>query len=189
MRIVANLVAFQLGWFACVLGGAHGLPWFGVALAAVIVGSHLWFAAQPAVEAKLLFAVAGIGSLWDGLLVGTGLLAYPSGMLAAWLPPVWMMALWLLFAMTLNVALRWLRGRWLVAASLGAFGGPLAFYTGAQLGGVTFAEPTLALAVIGAGWLLLTPLFVWLAARLDGQAPVQDAPVTPIRSPEVKRHV
>jgi len=189
MRIVANLIAFQLGWFACVLGGAHGLPWLGVAFAAVIVGSHLWLAARPLVEAQLLFAVAGIGSLWDGLLVGMGLLEYPSGMLVAWLPPIWMMALWLLFATTLNVALRWLRGRWPLAAMLGAVGGPLAFYTGAQLGGVTFADPPLALAVIGLGWFLLTPLFVWIAMRLDGQTVAERAPVTAARSAGARHHV
>jgi hypothetical protein len=29
MRLLVNFVAFQLGWFACVLGAAQGLPWLG----------------------------------------------------------------------------------------------------------------------------------------------------------------
>ena len=32
MPMFANFLAFQIGWFACVLGGAHDLPWVGTAL-------------------------------------------------------------------------------------------------------------------------------------------------------------
>ena len=187
MRFVINLVAFQLGWLACVLAGAHEMPWLGVGLASVIVALHLRLATRPAIELWLLLAVAGIGSLWDGLLVGLGLVAYPSGMVAAWLPPIWMMALWLVFATTLNVALRWLRGRWVLAALLGAVGGPFAFYTGSQLGGVVFVDIAAALPIIGAGWLVMTPLFVWLAERLDGQATVEHSTTVPTMLVEADR--
>lgn len=169
MRTLVNFVAFQLGWLGTVLGGAHQRPWLGVGLVAVIAAAHLRLAARPAVEARLLLAAAAIGTLWDGLLVSTGLLVYPSGLIVPWLPPVWIIALWVLFATLLNLSLRWLRGRWALAAICGALGGPLAFYGGARLGGVAFADPLVALALIGAGWAVLTPLLVWLAARFDGQ--------------------
>ncbi len=31
VTLVVNVALFQAGWFACVLGAAHGLPWIGVA--------------------------------------------------------------------------------------------------------------------------------------------------------------
>ena len=34
MNILANAIAFQLGWFACVLGGANQMPWLGTLVAA-----------------------------------------------------------------------------------------------------------------------------------------------------------
>lgn len=188
MRIFVNLVAFQLGWLACVLAGAHRLPWLGVAFALVIIALHLRLATRPGIELRLLLVVAGLGSLWDGLLVGSGLLAYPSGMVAAWLPPIWMMTLWLVFATTLNVALRWLRGRWVLAALFGAVGGPVAFYTGSQLGGVVFVDIAAALPIIGAGWLVMTPIFVWLGERLDGQAAVDPPTTVPTMLAKADRH-
>ncbi len=166
MRVIVNLVAFQVGWLACVLGGAHHLPWAGVGLTLLIVAIHLKLTERPAREARLLLAAAAIGVVWDGLLVASGLLTYPSGMILPWLPPVWIVALWVLFATMLNVTLRWLHGRWILAALFGAVGGPMAFYAGSRLGGVAFGETLMALAVIAAGWSVLTPLLVWLARRL-----------------------
>jgi hypothetical protein len=167
MRVLINFVAYQIAWFACVLGGAHDLPWVGVAVTAVAVAIHLALVPSPARDALLILAVAAIGALWDGLLAGFGLLEYPSGMILPWLAPVWIIAMWAGFATLLHVALRWLLPyRWL-AALLGAVGGPLAYYAGMRLGAVNFPDPVAALAVLAAGWSVLMPLGCWLALKLD----------------------
>ena len=82
-----------------------------------------------------------------------------------------MIALWPAFATTLNVSLRLLHRRIAMAGLLGAIAAPIAYYAGARLGAVEFVDPSAALLAIGAGWLVITPLLVWLAARLDGYAP------------------
>lgn len=175
MRLVVNVVAFQAAWLACVLGGAHGLPWTGVTVAALAAALHLTLAARPAREA-LLLAVAGcLGAWWDGFLAGAGWLVYPSGTFAQWIAPTWIIALWVAFATTLNVSLRWLRNRWYLAMGLGAVSGPLAFSAGAALGGVTFPDTFVAMAVLAAGWSFFMPVLVALAMRLDGFAPVPDS--------------
>jgi hypothetical protein len=76
--------------------------------------------------------------------------------------------MWVLFASTLNVSLRWLRGRWLTAAVLGAAAGPLAYYAGAQLGGVVISDPLFAMAALAVGWASFMPLLIKLSTRLDG---------------------
>jgi hypothetical protein len=97
-----------------------------------------------------------------------GFLDYPSGMLFPWIAPVWIIAMWMAFATTLNVALSWLKGRWTLAVVLGAIGGPLAFYGGHTLGGVVFPDTFVAMAVLAGGWSFLMPLSAWLAQRFDG---------------------
>ncbi len=184
MPIVANIVAFQFGWLACVLGAAWGLPWLGASLAAVIVAWHLTRATQPMREATLVLAAAGIGALWDSLLLALGWVEFPNGMLLAGTAPYWMVALWMLFATTLNVSLSWLKRRLLIAALFGAVGGPLAYYGGAKLGAMVFVEPATALVALAVGWALLTPLLLQLARRYNGFAMV---PRTDLQ-PEV-RHV
>ncbi len=168
MRILVNFLLFQIGWFACVLGGAHGLPWLGPVVVAAAVAWHLAQAADPPAEGLLLVAAGLIGILFDSALVAAGWLAYPSGQVHPGLAPYWMVAIWVLFATTLNLSLGWLRGRPLLAAMLGGVAGPLAYYGGAQLGGVAFVAPGPGLLALAAGWALLLPLLLWLAARLDG---------------------
>ncbi len=166
-RILVNLIAFQIAWFASVLGGANDLPWLGVIVTTAVVALHLYQTARPAPEAVMVLTIGIIGTLWDSLLVRFGFLAYPSGMLAPWLAPVWIIAMWVAFATTLNVSLAWLRGRWYLACALGALGGPLAYYAGEKLGGVIFPDALVALAVLAAGWFFLMPVSAWIAGRLD----------------------
>ncbi|MGD2062094.1 MAG: DUF2878 domain-containing protein [Nitrospirota bacterium] len=174
LRVLANVLAFQAGWFACVLGGAYQRPWLGTAAAAVIVAAHLAGAGARAREATLVGLVALIGFAWDSALVAVGWFHYASGTIVDGGAPAWILALWALFATTLNVSLRWLRGRPLLAAALGAVGGPLAFYTGARLGAVTLSDPAIALCAQGAGWAALLPILSILAQRLDGIDPPLD---------------
>ena len=122
-----NFLLFQLGWFGCVLSGAAGLPWLGAMLATAIIAWHLLRAPDPGAELKLIGAAVAIGAVWDSLLVWQGWLAYPSGMVLPFAAPYWIVIMWALFATTLNVSLRWLKGRWLHAFLFGAIGGPLAY--------------------------------------------------------------
>jgi hypothetical protein len=171
MPLLANIILFQVGWFACVLGAARGLAWAGSLAALAICGVHLALARRPRSEAALLLIVVAIGFAWDSGIAALGLVHFADG--GPWnnFAPYWMAALWLVFATTLNVSLRWLRGRVGLAAVLGALGGPLAYYAGARLGALEFSDPAAGLAVQAAGWALLMPLLTRLAVRFDGVAP------------------
>lgn len=168
--VLINFAIFQLCWFACVLSGAAALPAIGVGVVAVAVVYHLGQARRPLREAVLLMIAGLIGAAWDGQLAGYGWLIYPSGEFAHWIAPSWIIAMWVSFATTLNVSLRWLRGRPEAAVLFGAIGGPLAFYAGQRLGGVQFSDTLVAMAALSAGWALITPMLVSLATRLDGYA-------------------
>jgi len=168
--MLANLVLTQIGWFACVLGAARGLPWLGTGFALAVVGWHLWRAPRGGVEAKLVLAAMAVGSTFDAAMQASGSLAFVNGHWLASLGPHWMTALWALFGMTLNVTLRWLKGRWLLCALLGAVAGPLSFVGGAKLGAATLVDPTLALGLLAIGWAAMLPLLVRLGMRWDGVA-------------------
>lgn len=184
MPKLANFLAFQLGWFACVLGAAYDRPWAGTAIALAVVGWHLTRAPRPHAELVLVLIAAAIGVLWDSALVALGWIDYPNGMLIDGTAPHWMVALWMLFATTLNVSLAWLKRSLWLAAGFGALGGPLAYLAGGKLGALAFVEPAAALAALAVGWALLTPLLIVIARRYDGFV----IPHDPHLHPEV-RHV
>lgn len=171
MQLLANLIVFQCGWFACVLAAAHDYPWLGTAAAMLIVGWHLYRLPRPATGLALILLCGLLGLVLDSLPVALGLLHYHSGMLISDLAPNWIIAMWLLFATLPNISLRWLRGHMALAAGLGAVGGPLAYYAGIRLGAASFTEPAWqALLLLAANWAIAMPLIMALASRFDGTA-------------------
>jgi len=171
-HVLLNYGLFQAGWFACVWGAASGRPWLGPMVVLIAALAHLAVSARPGREAVLLALCAAIGLIFDSLLLATGWVAYPNG---AWWPglaPYWMIAMWVLFGTTLNVSMRWLRGRaWLIFA-FGLIGGPASYLAGEALGAMDLLRPTAALLALAAGWGVTLPLLFSLAARLDGWAAV-----------------
>jgi len=167
-RILVNAVAFQAGWFACVLSAARGWPWAGAGVAVAIVGLHLLRAARPLEELKLVGIALSIGVVWDSALASLGSLRFTSGVLVDGIAPPWILAMWALFATTLNVSLAWLKCRAVVAAILGAVAGPLSYWAGARLGAVEILARVPALLALAIGWAVITPLLAAAARRFDG---------------------
>lgn len=177
MNLAVNFVAFQLGWFACVLGAANGLPWAGPLVVLAVVALHLARVRRPLPELRLVALAMALGLLVDSLLLATGWLSYPAGLWlpgpwGAYLAPYWIVAMWALFATTLNVSMGWLRGRPLLAVLMGGIGGPLSYLAGEKLGGIELTAPAAALSALAFAWAVAMPLLMRAAVRLDG---VRDA--------------
>ena len=167
-RTLLNIACFQLGWFACVLGAAQSMPWIGPLVAVPVIALHLYQADNSRLEIVLMLIAAFVGSLFDQSLLSLGLIKFTSGSMHGYLLPLWMVTLWLLFATTLNVSLRWMRGRPVVAVLFGVVGGPLAYMGGVKLGAMQFLQPTPLLIALAIGWGIFMPALLWLSTRLDG---------------------
>lgn len=168
---LCNILLFQIGWFACVLSGAGQRPWIGALIALGVMAIHLSRAPAAEAEFKLVMIALVIGAVWDSMLVWLNWLHYSSGILIPHTAPYWIVLMWGLFATLLNVSLRWLRGRWLIAALAGSIGGPLAYYGGYRLGALEFGNQNAALTALAVGWAVITPLLMALSTRFDGFAP------------------
>jgi hypothetical protein len=167
-RILSNMLIYQTVWLACVLGAAHGMPALGSMAALLAVAWHLSQTESPLTELTLVLLTGLAGGVWDSLLVVFGLIHYPTGTILPWLAPSWIISLWLAFATTFNVCLRWLHGRFWLASLFGLLGGPLAWSAGAGLGALELVNPLTALIALGLGWALLMPGLIRLAMRFDG---------------------
>ena len=76
----------------------------------------------------------------------------------------------MLFATTLNVSMRWLRGRPALAAAFGAIGGPMAYFAGQKLGGIELVNPLAAFIALGVGWAVMMPTLMRLSETFDGMS-------------------
>jgi hypothetical protein len=167
---IRNLVLFKLGWVACVMLAAAGQPVMATLVVAAVVVAHLATVPVKSKESMLLVSAALIGMTWESLLVKFGIVSYSGYADAAALAPHWIVAMWVLFATTINHGLRWIKRSWIVASAAGLIGGPLAFFSGAQLGAVEFGNTALALAAIGAGWAVLLPTLALVADTIIDSA-------------------
>jgi uncharacterized protein DUF2878 len=167
--IILNFILFQLGWFACVLGGAYGYPLLGSLVALSIITYHCYRAADAIKEARLLLLALIVGLVFESIIASQGLAHYSNGQLFDFMAPVWMILMWPLFATTLNLSMRWMKGLApILVALLGAVSAPLAYYAGNRLGAVSYEDITLSLAVIAAAWAVLLPALVVMSLKLDG---------------------
>lgn len=162
----------QIGWFVCVLSAARDVSWIGVAFVAILLVCHLRYAVLPAREGRLVASVVLAAALWETALVRAGFVIYPHGTVWPGIVPPWLLGLWALFAIQLNVLFRWLRGRPWLAATLGAVAGPLSFRAGVALGAARFPEEQTSMVVLAVGWALWMPALVWMAKRNDGIHPL-----------------
>ena len=178
-RTLINFIVFQVGWFSCVLSAAYGYPWIGLLVVGVIVVSHLLSADKRAHEMQLLALAVVLGLIFDSLLVSSGWVRYPSGMVLQGFAPYWILAMWALFATTLNLSMGWLKSSLLLASFMGAVFGPLSYLAGQRLGAielVSFNSSMIALAFI---WAIVMPILMYAANRFDGAS--EFIPVVPLQ--------
>ncbi len=164
-----NFICFQLAWFACVLGAAHGIPWLGVAVTALILAWHFYVSTANLKELKLILIIVLMGGIFDQGMLTSQLIQYQN---TGWgelnsVVPVWILALWAGFASSLNVSLRWMRNKIFIAILFGLVGAPLAYICAQKLGAVV-VNGTTSIVILGIGWGVLMPIFLKLSERFDG---------------------
>ncbi len=160
-----NALLFQAGWFAAVLGAAHGRAEAGTAAVGIVLLVQLAFSDDRPGDLKLIAAAAILGFLFDSALVAFGVVVPRTQLFPRPLSPPWMIVLWPNFAATLNGSLVWLEGRNLPSAAFGAIGGPLAYYGGARLGATESLPTPAGLLVLAVGWGIATPLLFRLSGH------------------------
>ena len=171
MNLLINVAAFKLGWISSVVGGAQQIPWLGPVVVFAAVALHLSRAQRPSSELVLILSCGLIGAVFDSVLVAASWVTFPSGMFSELMAPYWIVTMWMLFGTTINLSMRWMRGRPLLASAFGFVGGPLAYLGGHKIGGIQFVDQPAAIAMLAIGWAVMMPLLMRLGERLDGVTP------------------
>jgi hypothetical protein len=142
--VIGNAVGYQGVWLVSVYAAGRGLPWPGLIAAVGFAGWQLAVSRERASDLRLLPVAALLGVLIDGTLTRSGAMSFAAT--APALPvggaPLWILGLWCAFCLTLNHSLGWLRDQPVLAALLGAVGGPLSYLAAHRMAGaVTLAAP------------------------------------------------
>lgn len=167
---IVNAILFQIVWIACVGGGGAGLWWLGPLAVLAFFWWQVSISSFRHSDLSMVLVAAPLGMAVDTLLIASGLLKYPTpGPWGPGVAPIWIVALWLGFVLTLNHSLAWLKGKPVLALVVGGVAGPFSYWFGATTWrAVDFSAPVIV--VLGAlmlVWAVVTPALVFLADRFD----------------------
>lgn len=176
LNAIVNFLGFQSVWFLSLFGAGTGRAWLG---AAGLVAFTVWhFRAMPNPRAELVIVLVScaLGFLVDTAFIQARLLSYAEPFPFAAVAPYWILGLWVNFALTLNGSLSWLQGRYLLAAVLGAVGGPLAYRAGVGLGAAELrASGEVVYGALALVWALAVPLLLLATAMANRRWPPSPA--------------
>ena len=167
-----NYALYQIGWFACVLGGASQRPWTGCLIALILVGVHLSLSVERSLEVRLVVLATAVGAVVEAIQIAAGTYGFTSGTVSDALAPPWLLAMWAQFATTFRFSLRSVIMRPVPAVLFGAAGGPLAFLAGERLGAVTLLPPLASgLFRLSLSWAIALVVFSAVVRRVTGPRP------------------
>jgi hypothetical protein len=169
MNFWINLLGFQLVWMVTVGGAARGLWWAGLPVLAVFALWQWRVSRVPKSDMKLVAIAAVLGFAIDSAFAAAQWLHYQSPLPWATLAPVWILVLWVAFALTLNHSMQFLRGKMLWAVLFGAAGGPIAYLIADHVwGAVRIEQPGWpVLVALAIAWAVVTPALVECGRRLS----------------------
>ena len=161
-KTLINLALFQVGWLVCVLGGDV----YAILFTLLALLLHQWLILDNQREWKLICVIVFCGCLWDVAMAQFGVIRFADAMLVG--IPLWLVCLWLLFAMTFMHSLLWLRRYLWLAVPMAAVFGPASYWFGANLTEAELRLPVIeSLAIMAAGWALLFPCGIYYAAKIN----------------------
>jgi hypothetical protein len=162
---IINAIGFQAAWWLCVLSVPAGMDIPAVIVCAFLMGLHLWTTDEPLKDVRLAVRVLGLGVVLDSLLQAFSIIQF-HGWSFGHLSPLWLWALWILLALTLNASLAFLKKcTWWLCGLIGLISGPASYLGGAALGAATLDRSPLHLAVLALMWAFALPAMVWMARQ------------------------
>jgi hypothetical protein len=169
MKPLLNAILFQIVWFACLLAGDV----WALVVTALYLFLHDRYFMHTRREWRLLCVFLILGVVVDGTLFQLGIfsanvenVSQSDRLDLIYLPPIWLLCLWVSVATLFAHSLAFLRSRYVLSALMGSIGPTLSYFAGAKLAGINLAEPIwLSLAIVSAAWALVIPLGVWFSRK------------------------
>ena len=168
IKNIINIIGFNIGWWACVLGAANDLAYLGPVVMILFLIVHHYLFVSDIQEIYLVLIIGAIGTITDSLLFLSGSFiyagAYSNEILIA---PMWITAMWMGFSATVNHSMSWLKDKWLIMVICGIVFGPAAFFTGEKFGAIEFhLSALLSVLVIAIVYGILMPAIYFLNRHL-----------------------
>jgi hypothetical protein len=159
--VIINAVLFQITWFACAIGSANNLIWPAVVACAVLAAFQLHPKNRHQTDFKLIAIAIILGLIIDTAWIQLRFMEYSDHIPFKEIAPLWIIVLWIGFAMTINHSLNWLKKHPLLPAITGLVFAPLSYFAGVKLGALAFTgNLTVITLSLGLAWALAMTVLV-----------------------------
>ena len=157
-----------MSWWACVMGVVkYNQPYFGPFVMSLFIFFHLLMIKNKKKEILFLSIAGIIGFFVDSFKAFSGFITY-NGVFSDNLAPLWIIAMWIGFAATINHSGSWIKKRYLIAILLGAIFGPLNYLVGDNMDALSinmnFSQNILVLSFV---WGVSVPFLYYLAEKIN----------------------
>lgn len=153
--VITQIILLNVLWFASILGAANGLLMPAVAATTVLLAVIFIYQGFDQQDGKIIGLSVLMGLLIDGFLSSTCWLIYAMhGHQISFLPPVWIMLLWLGFGATIKTGMHWMFNSPMLGSLFMLIGAPLSYYSASRLGGVELIQLWPVMITIGVSWLV-----------------------------------
>ncbi|HRY28465.1 MAG TPA: DUF2878 domain-containing protein [Elusimicrobiota bacterium] len=175
--IVHQLVTtavFIVGILACYQGAVRGIPWLGPAVVALLAVIHFAGRKNRRQQMKVVLLVGGIGFLTETIMIAAGLYTPAEStrfLLPAPLCPLWILALWINFALKMGDYLWFMQGRIIRGFVVGFLFGVAIFHNASVMGVGTLNYGKTSLLLAAFVWGLIVPVLFRIAGKMLAAAP------------------
>jgi hypothetical protein len=161
-----NALWFQFAWFICASSVQYKLEFEALSCCALFIFVHIMRCAQKRRELSICAAVLTVGILFDSALQSLGVIDFYGWHLST-LSPFWDWMIWLMFALTLESSLAFIKQmNWIAQAFTGLVFSPLSYVSGSKLGAAYFELSPGHVLFLGLSWMVLLPFIFWILERI-----------------------
>lgn len=166
IKTIAVILGFQAVWFASAFGVAKDLWILPLIVGLLYIGWMIYSFENKISMIRFMMLSATLGFVADSLLSISHFMQFN----ATYHPPLeniqpwWMSLLWIAFAASFVDSFAWLHKKPKLAMVLGAIFGPVAYFSGQQLGAIASISK-IGLILLGIMWSLIMLIMLKLATR------------------------
>ncbi len=166
--ILINITLLNLLWFASVLGAANQMLWPALLMLSLLLLVTFIYQGINKTDRKIMVLSVLCGLLFDGFLAFQGVITYSHTLHeVSYLPPAWIMMLWVGFAATVRVGMQWLLNNPIIGGAFMLIGAPLSYFSAAKLGAISINNLWQAMSFVGITWLLYFAALVLLTQNKE----------------------
>ncbi|MCO4821621.1 MAG: DUF2878 domain-containing protein [Flavobacteriaceae bacterium] len=175
MKNIINFILFQSLWLSCIIGAAYQNIWPATICLTALMLLFLLPKYKNGNDILFIYTSVTLGFLLDSLLAYTGLIEYKLNFGLTQTAPLWILFLWIGFALTLNHSMSWLLNKPKLGTLFITIGAPLSYFSAEKLNAIKINQTLTTLLLVSLLWLLVYKIILTINNSIENNQELEHA--------------